>query len=710
MFVPMRSERESRAADFTHASAGFAAGSGLALLDLIALPEADLAGFHLLNLLVLGSAGTLAGELLALLGQLTRSLAQRLAAGKRKQEAREHFIQALLVAFGATLFLSLPLTTLFEGRWVSGTWLGTTGPSLAALAALIGVFVWTQAYLYFRSHKGPRRGVAAGLAIAVGTSLGWAHRGWVPGLYLPFHDLATWLAFCLAWTGVLLAMPTHVTRRRIFPAVNIIIVLLSSTALCGLSFVHLSDPGHRAQVWQKQMAVESLARNVRRLADLDGDAVSRLFGGGDCDDLSAHVHPFRLDIPENGIDEDCDGHDLSVAAASQALAAWVPPEPERLATRAAYSKPANVLVISIDALRHDYAFDKQGSPLLASLRMLQPHLTVFRRAYAPATTTQLSVPAIWTSRYRYWEAQGSVPRDFAGTGYKTALFSHVAFVSHLAHPGEGEYPAFDCARHFGHVGTVGEARRKEEWGMGADSITAAQLSGETLAWWAETKGPKFAWVHYFDLHQWNVVKETAHLDSPADKYRLVLENVDKAATRLLEALASAGELERTVVVFTADHGEGLGDRGILYHTKLTYDVLSRVPLAIYLPGRAPSLHHHPVSLTDLRPTLAELVAARTERVEGVSVAAALASDAPWHRPGPILISDLYQQGVVLGEWKIIFDRFSHVAQLYNLATDPLETRNIAEGHPDVLSRLSLLLKANPNYLQPTGSAVSGPGQ
>lgn len=708
MFVLMRAEQESRAADFTHAGAGFAAGSALALLDLIALPEADSALFHLLNILVLGSAGTLVGVLLAFLGQLARSLAQKFAAGKSSQEGVGHHIQAFLVAFGATLCLSLPLSTLFEGRWVSGTWLGAVGPSLAALAALIGVFGWSRAYLYFQSRNAPQRWIAAGIAMAVGIGLGWAHRGWVPGLYLTFHDLATWLAFCVGWTGVLLAVPSHFTRRPPSPVASVIAVTLSATVLLGLSFVHLSDAGHRAQVWQRQMAIESLARNVRQLADLDGDAVSPLFGGGDCNDLSAEVHPFRRDIPENGIDEDCDGHDLTAAAASQALAAWIPPEPKRLSARAPGRKPANVLVISIDALRHDYAFDERGSPLLASLRMLQPHLTVFSHTYAPATTTQLSVPAILTSRYHYWQAQGSVPTDLGRAGYKTALFSHIAFVKHLAHPGEDEYPAFDCARHFAHVGTVGEAGRREEWGMGADSITAAQLSADTLAWWAENKGQKLAWVHYFDLHQWNIVKEGAHLDAPADKYRLVLKNVDKAATQLLETLASTGELERTIVIFTADHGEGLGDRGILYHTKLTYDVLSRVPLAIYLPGRPPSHQRHPVSLIDLRPTLAELVGVETEALEGASFTAALASDTPWQRPGPILISDLYQQGVVLGEWKIIFDRFSHIAQLYNLAADPLETHNVAEGHPQVLNRLSLLLKASPNYLQPTGSAVSGP--
>ena len=46
---------------------------------------------------------------------------------------------------------------------------------------------------------------------------------------------------------------------------------------------------------------------VRRVSDGDGDGFSARFGGGDCDDKDPHVNPGAIDLPGNGVDEDCDG-------------------------------------------------------------------------------------------------------------------------------------------------------------------------------------------------------------------------------------------------------------------------------------------------------------------------------------------------------------------------------------------------------------------
>ena len=65
----------------------------------------------------------------------------------------------------------------------------------------------------------------------------------------------------------------------------------------------------------------------------------------------------------------------------------------------------------------------------------------------------------------------------------------------------------------------------------------------------------------------------------------MIEQIDDNVGRMLDALERSGQLENTVVIFTSDHGETLGDHGLLLKGCRFYEGLVRVPLIMSWPGR-----------------------------------------------------------------------------------------------------------------------------
>ena len=91
-------------------------------------------------------------------------------------------------------------------------------------------------------------------------------------------------------------------------------------------------------------------------------------------------------------------------------------------------------------------------------------------------------------------------------------------------------------------------------------------------------------------------------------YRAEIQYVDQQIGRLLETVESAGLGDRAVIVFTADHGESLGENGVWFaHGSRLGDEQVRVPLLVRIPGRGPSRRDDPVTLVDLMPSLLALL-------------------------------------------------------------------------------------------------------
>ena len=123
-----------------------------------------------------------------------------------------------------------------------------------------------------------------------------------------------------------------------------------------------------------------------------------------------------------------------------------------------------------------------------------------------------------------------------------------------------------------------------------DERRAAQVNEAILPWLEEHAKtgdgkPFFAWVHYFDAHQpFDPAPPYDQLYAD-DLYDGEIAYADSRLGFLLDRLKQLGELDRTLVVMTADHGEGLGEHDELTHAILAYDSTLHVPLIIRPPGR-----------------------------------------------------------------------------------------------------------------------------
>jgi choline-sulfatase len=158
-------------------------------------------------------------------------------------------------------------------------------------------------------------------------------------------------------------------------------------------------------------------------------------------------------------------------------------------------------------------------------------------------------------------------------------------------------------------------------------------------------------------------------------YFAAISYVDDLIGSVLGALDSTGLRDDTIVVFTADHGELLGERGLWYKMAF-FEPAARVPLVVQVPGRSPRRVTEPVSQLGLGPTLLALC--------GLGDGPSLLDDSPRDVAAEYLAEGVSSPAVMLrrGRWKYI-----HCAddpdQLYDVEADPHELTNAALSEPDL---------------------------
>jgi arylsulfatase A-like enzyme/Flp pilus assembly protein TadD len=362
----------------------------------------------------------------------------------------------------------------------------------------------------------------------------------------------------------------------------------------------------------------------------------------------------------------------------------VPPKPAQNS-----SVRPNVLLITIDTLRPDhlfcYGYHEIQTPAIDSLAVDGIR---FVQAYTPIPITLPSHSVILTGTYPMMNGM----HDFSGNnlnpqqatlatvlkarGYDTGAVIAAAVLDRrfgLNHGFDFYYDHFDFSR-------------LAESNLDLMERPANQVIDQALSWLAgHRKKPFFLWVHLYDPHHPYKPPAPFNKQYKANLYDGEIAFTDTQLARLLRYLKQQQLYQKTLVVLTGDHGEGLGEHGEKTHGFFIYNSTLHVPLIIKPPqGRkmAANVRTEQISLVDLMPTLLGVLKIPVPpKVQGKNLAENLTAGGPLK--GSPLYSETYLPRIHFN-WSELrglnVPGFHFIdgpkAELYDLSHDPGELKNL----------------------------------
>lgn len=395
-----------------------------------------------------------------------------------------------------------------------------------------------------------------------------------------------------------------------------------------------------------------------------------------------------------------------------------------------------MILFSIDTLRADAVGAYGGAVPTPTLDALAREGVLFEQAYAPAPETAPSHATLFSGQdvLRHGlvrngdplpEGLPLLPEALRAAGWSTAGFVS-SFVLDPRFGWSRGFESFDAALSARgatmHPPASYEGRFWQRFRFEGFDRRAFETTRAARGFLAQAREPFFLFVHLFDPHAPYVPPDAytqrlagIRLDLEGRSVRGItprlLEGLvrsyhgevlyaDDAVAGVLEALRARGLHERTLVVLTADHGEGLGQHGWLEHGLYLYDEQLRVPLIFVWPGVLPAgtRLRTPVGLVDVAPTLAELTGIRFPGAsDGRSLAASLRSGREPEARGLLLYRRPYRGAPPpeRGEkWALRSEGWKYLRstgrpdELYDLAGDPGELRDLAPSRAELTRRLA----------------------
>ncbi len=587
---------------------------------------------------------------------------------------------ATIASAGVAIVLLVPSVVLFLATWESAARLaqrflprpaqcGRSGVVVLGLAGLgVLAFVTALSRADWRVlDLGPFASIAVALVLATG-------HGW---FWYRSSTGRRWLA----------RLPTRVIRPAL--AIGVVVALVAG------SRIHESSPSYAA-IQEAGLGIKFALKVARKVTDRDGDGYSALFGGGDCDDRRADVFPGAEDIPGDGIDQNCEGGDAPVIATALAeMDENDAPAPSVHPRAGAFA--GNILIIALDATRADrLGVAGYGRPpgrsLTPNLDSLAQKGAYFRRVWAQAPNTPRSFPSFVTSLY-----PSEIGWQKRSLNYSPLLPTNHTFFEPMAAAGLRTIGIFS---HFYFTRDRGFSKAFAEWSNeGAKSIAdsnkdiaAPRIAPrviERLKKAAARRERFVLWTHLFEPHS----SYMSHPEFPStlsgvqgleEKYDYEIAFADQWIGKILKTLEETRLAQNTAVVMFGDHGEAWGEHKIYFHGQSLAEEQIRVPLIVAVPGRKPVVSDAEVGLIDIGPTLLDLI--------GVKQAASLHGrsllpivDGGTLPPRPIFAELLpstatpdHEVAIVDQGKKLVHRVSEHRFELFDLATDPKQLKNVAD--------------------------------
>ena len=579
---------------------------------------------------------------------------------------RKHFALVIAVAFAAAL-----------------------GALLLAALVTVGLAAAVERGLRALPRVPRRAPLIAGLAIlaiggAVAVIASWKTLRLLPLRGPAIAGVAVVLATGFAPTGRRLAAP--LARRRTWQlaaggfGVMVVLVVVSIVA-GGRDGVAKGVAGYSG-LGARLMAV------LRVVGDLDRDGHSRFLAGGDCDDGDATIHPGALDIPDDGVDQNCVGGDSTVQRS--------PTDVGFAAVPASLPADFDVLLVTIDTLRADhlgaYGYGRDTSP---ALDQLAAEGTLFVNGWAHAPSTRYSMPAILTGRlpldvfYDHgvsgWPgllprattlAEALTPRGF----FSAAIVNHWYFDT-TRRMNQG-FASYDNENKRLHPGVPGKGPAETR-----GSSSKEQTDKAIALYEANPDKRIFLWVHYYDPHYEYETHEgvPSFGDGRVDRYDHEIRWTDQQIGRLFDELRRRGRWDRTVVIVTGDHGEGFGEHGIDLHGYHLYAAQTKVPFIVRVPGQPARRVTTPVGHVDLLPTLANLAGGAPDaEMMGRSLVDLLTGAAPPDGDRVVFQQLSYEgnhemRGAASAACHVVYNVSPLTSwEVYRLDRDPAESRDVVD--------------------------------
>ena len=189
-------------------------------------------------------------------------------------------------------------------------------------------------------------------------------------------------------------------------------------------------------------------------------------------------------------------------------------------------------------------------------------------------------------------------------------------------------------------------------------------------------------------------------------YYAMIEQIDDQVQRMLEAVEEAGQLDDTLVVFMSDHGEALGDHGLIQKGCRFYDNAVRVPLILSWPGRFQAGLRSPalVELTDLAPTFLDAAGIEAPHwIQGRSLLPLLTGAAPSGHHRDFVRSEYYDAVDMPDNthatmyrddrYKLVVYHGHDLGELYDMQVDPDEHDNLWDVPDRQALKNELLLRS-----------------